>query len=162
MTHSVHWRSINESTSLGVDVPYIQDDQTGLILEPEDIVGVLDSTEYQVGKFLRQVVRQAKDPRHTFTLQDRYIKLAEEFGELGEALLFHTGKAPHKAKKIKEPLQGEVADTIIQAVDVLVGAFPDASEDDIMKLLALWLSTKLLKWDAVMEEKAKLARESVL
>lgn len=77
----------------------------------------------------------------------RLAKLTEEVGELAEATIHHHGCSPHK--KMKEPIEGEVADVVICAIDILSQSYPELSINDLMVVLAAQLQMKNDKWRKV-------------
>lgn len=77
------------------------------------------------------------------------LKLFEEGGELAEAVNHHLGYLPHKT--MKEPLTGEVADVLNVAISILVKAYSQLSNDQILGVLADQLALKSSKWEAVIE-----------
>lgn len=78
----------------------------------------------------------------------RLAKTMEELGELSEALMHKLGHLPHKT--MKEPLEGEVADVVICAIDTLAGAYPELNATQLADMLQLQLTLKSEKWTRVM------------
>jgi hypothetical protein len=76
------------------------------------------------------------------------IKLMEEVGELAEAVNHLEGYLPHK--KMKESIEGEVADVINCVITVLVHAYPQKSHDEIYAMLEQQLVLKADKWEKVL------------
>ena len=74
----------------------------------------------------------------------RLAKLMEEAGELAEAVTHSQGLSPHKT--MKEPLEGEVADVVICALDVLAQTYPELSSTRLLEILANQLNKKTTKW----------------
>ncbi len=62
----------------------------------------------------------------------RHAKLVEESGEFAEALLHHLGYLPHKT--MKEPIEGEVADIIICALDILRSLYSGMSAEQFEQI----------------------------
>ena len=79
----------------------------------------------------------------------RQVKLSEETGELAEAVLHVEGFSPHK--KMKEPIEGEVADVVICALDILMEAYPEDSVEESKERLFKALDLKSLKWVKIVE-----------
>lgn len=86
--------------------------------------------------------------RHRWPMANRMVKLTEETGELAEAVNYHLGLLQHKT--MKEPIEGEVADVIITALDVLRKAYEDLSDEEVLELLKVQLLLKSQKWEAVL------------
>jgi len=86
--------------------------------------------------------------RHRWPLANRMIKLTEECGELAEAVNKHEGLLPHK--ELKEPVEGEVADVIITAIDVLRRVHADKTEEEVFELLKTQLELKSQKWENIL------------
>lgn len=80
-------------------------------------------------------------------------KLMEEVGELAEGVNIHQGFITHK--EMKEPLVGEVADVVQNALAILVDATPELSKKQRIDLFLYWLDKKNQKWAAVQEGDAK-------
>lgn len=80
-------------------------------------------------------------------------KLMEEVGELAESVNIHQGFITHK--EMKEPLVGEVADVVQNALAILVDATPELSKKQRLDLFLYWLDKKNQKWAAVQEGDAK-------
>jgi NTP pyrophosphatase (non-canonical NTP hydrolase) len=78
----------------------------------------------------------------------RHAKLVEESGEFAEALLHKLGHLPHKT--MKEPIEGEVADIIICALDTLRSVYMDLTPEDFVKMLQKQLDTKAEKWENIL------------
>lgn len=74
----------------------------------------------------------------------RLAKLMEEAGELAEAVTHSQGLSPHKT--MKEPLEGEVADVVICALDVLTQTYPSLSSAELLEMLCNQLNKKTNKW----------------
>jgi hypothetical protein len=75
------------------------------------------------------------------------LKAAEEMGELAEAVNHLQGFLPHK--KMKEPIEGEVADVINCVITVLIKAYPNKSAHEIYDMLEQQLIIKADKWEKV-------------
>lgn len=93
-------------------------------------------------KLFAGIVKQGKDDLKP--LWSHALKLGEETGELCEAVNHHLGMLPHK--KMKEPLEGEVADVILCALTILTKAYPNLSTDGLNKKIQEQLDIKLKKW----------------
>lgn len=78
----------------------------------------------------------------------RHAKLVEESGEFAEALLHSLGHLPHKT--MKEPIEGEVADIIICALDTLRSVYPELTNEEFEEMLQKQLDTKAQKWDNIL------------
>lgn len=76
-------------------------------------------------------------------------KLMEEVGETAECVLIHEGHIIHK--QMKEPLVGEIADVIQQAISILVKATPGMTPKARRELLLDTLEKKSQKWRTVQE-----------
>lgn len=87
-----------------------------------------------------------------FPVLARNVKLMEEVGELSEALLHKLGYLPHKT--LKEPIEGEAADVILCAIDLLAGAYPDMTAEGLASMLEWQLTKKSQKWVVVMNARA--------
>lgn len=87
------------------------------------------------------------DPKNTLPLMPRFVKLVEEIGELSEAIMHKQGFLPHKT--MKEPPEGEVADVIICAMDVLGALYPEFDRNQLGQMIAQQLDKKCDKWKAV-------------
>lgn len=94
----------------------------------------------------RMIMLANQDPK---PLMSMGLKIAEELGELSEAINFIKGYLPHK--QLKEPLEGEVADVINCAITILVKAYPEKSQEEIYSLLQEQLSKKADKWEQVIQ-----------
>lgn len=86
-------------------------------------------------------------------ISDRTTKLGEEFGELCEAVLVHTGKLPHK--KVKEPPEGEIVDVSMIGIDILFRLYPDATPEKLYEVYLEWMNTKLDKWEKQLGKRNK-------
>lgn len=80
-------------------------------------------------------------------------KLMEEVGETAECVLIHEGFITHK--QMKEPLVGEIADTIQVALSILVRSTPELTTDERYDLLLSHLERKNNKWEAVQGGESK-------
>jgi NTP pyrophosphatase (non-canonical NTP hydrolase) len=78
------------------------------------------------------------------------LKLFEEAGEAGEALNHHLGMLPHK--QMKEPIEGEIADVVQNAIAILVKVYPNLSNKQLRKLLKAQIKAKNKKWKAIITE----------
>ncbi len=78
----------------------------------------------------------------------RHAKLVEESGEFAEALLHKLGFLPHKT--MKEPIEGEVADIIICALDTLRSVYQDMDKQEFLDMLQKQLDLKSKKWEDVL------------
>jgi len=69
-------------------------------------------------------------------------------------LLYHInyslGHLPHKT--MKEPLSGEVGDVINTAFAILVKAYPECTQEELIKILLSGISKKNDKWERVIGE----------
>lgn len=80
-------------------------------------------------------------------------KLMEEVGETAECVLIHEGFITHK--EMKEPLVGEIADTIQVALSILVRSTPELTTNERYELLLSHLDRKNQKWDKVQQGESK-------
>jgi NTP pyrophosphatase (non-canonical NTP hydrolase) len=80
------------------------------------------------------------------------LKLTEETGELAEATLVEMGLL---SKKLKEPIEGEVADVIQCAFSILVKLNPEKSDKEIIALLVEQLNKKTAKWENALDKNTK-------
>ena len=97
---------------------------------------------------LQRIIRMGREdakPLYALTL-----KLMEESGELGEAVNHHLGNLPNR--KMKEKIEGEVADVVQCAISVLAKAYPERSVDVIYAILKEQLNTKTDKWQEVINQ----------
>ena len=97
---------------------------------------------------LQRIIRMGREdakPLYALTL-----KLMEETGELGEAVNHHLGHLPNK--KMKEKIEGEVADVVQCAIATLAKAYPDRSVDVIYAILKDQLNAKTDKWQGVIDQ----------
>lgn len=78
----------------------------------------------------------------------RHAKMVEESGEFAEALLHRLGHLPHKT--MKEPIEGEVADVIICALDTLRSVYTDLSHQEFENMLQEQLDLKSKKWENIL------------
>ena len=78
----------------------------------------------------------------------RHAKMVEESGEFAEALLHKLGHLPHKT--MKEPIEGEVADIIICALDTLRSVYMDMSREEFENMLQNQLDLKSKKWESIL------------
>lgn len=99
---------------------------------------------------LKSIVKTilGQSSRHTWPLANRMIKLTEECGELGEAVNKLEGFLPHK--ELKEPVEGEVADVIITALDVLRESYAHLTEEQVLEMLYEQLKLKSQKWEHIL------------
>jgi hypothetical protein len=95
----------------------------------------------------RMIELGRRDPK---PLANMTLKVAEEAGELAEAVNFHEGFLAHK--QMKEPLEGEVADVINCAIGVLVKAYPHLTDAALYALLETMLALKADKWGRVLRD----------
>lgn len=86
----------------------------------------------------------SRDLRNDWTLAERGLKLAEECGEVAEAINAHNGRFKHK--EMKEPVEGELADVMLECMDILGAAYPDKTHEELLELLSNQLANKLTKW----------------
>ena len=114
-------------------------------------ISVENNFDMKIKKLIKNILKLSS--RHRWPLANRMIKLTEECGELAEAVNKHDGFLPHK--ELKEPVEGEVADVIITAIDVLRKAYQDKSEKEVMALLADQIEKKSAKWEAILERNGK-------
>jgi NTP pyrophosphatase (non-canonical NTP hydrolase) len=68
-----------------------------------------------------------------------YAYLSEEVGEIAHCL-----NAYLKGRTAPEPIEMEIADTLISTLGLLVYLNPDITEEQLMELLG----TKIKKWEA--------------
>jgi len=80
-------------------------------------------------------------------------KLMEEVGETAECVLIHEGFITHK--EMKEPLVGEIADTIQVALSILVRSTPGLTTNERFELLLSHLERKNNKWAHVQDGESK-------
>lgn len=87
-------------------------------------------------------------------LMARIGKAQEELGEVATAGLVDEGYMTHK--KLKEPFEGEVADTFICIFDSLCKRYPEKSFAEIVVLLANSIDLKKDKWREIVVESQKI------
>lgn len=78
----------------------------------------------------------------------RHAKMVEESGEFAEALLHKLGHLPHKI--MKEPIEGELADVIICALDTLRSVYKDMPREEFENMLQQQLDLKSKKWETIL------------
>jgi hypothetical protein len=86
----------------------------------------------------------------------RIAKAQEELGEVATAGLVDTGLMLHK--KLKEPFEGEVADTFICIFDALCKRHEDKSFDQILTILATQIDLKKDKWRDIVTDRSEQLR----
>jgi len=84
-------------------------------------------------------------------LMARIGKAQEELGEVATAGLVDEGYMSHK--KLKEPFEGEVADTFICIFDALCKRHPDKTFEQIVIMLAGQIDLKKDKWRKIVENR---------
>lgn len=77
-------------------------------------------------------------------VSELHMKVSEETGEFGEAVLIERGRLP--GKKLNEPAMGEGADVIIATICVLAKHYPDLSPAELSTLLSKWVNVKMAKY----------------
>jgi hypothetical protein len=88
--------------------------------------------------------------RCNWSVHARFIKATEELGEMGTAVLVNEGEITHKV--LKEPIEGEWADTFICTFDTIAQTYPDLSHDEIFEMFIKQLMLKIPKWAAVVDK----------
>lgn len=83
-----------------------------------------------------------KDPKPLWAMG---LKIGEESGELLEAVNHHLGMLPHK--KMKEPLMGEVADVIQNAIAIAAKAYPKLTLTELITDIEYQMNLKTDKWE---------------
>lgn len=73
-----------------------------------------------------------------------HMKVSEENGEFGEAILIERGRLP--GKKLKEPALGEGADVIIATVCTLAKHYGSMPAEDLADMLSKWVNIKMGKY----------------
>jgi hypothetical protein len=89
--------------------------------------------------------------RSDWPLMARIGKAQEELGEVATAGLVDEGFMTHK--KLKEPFEGEIADTFICIFDALCKRHEDKSFDQILTILADQIDLKKDKWRRIVDER---------
>jgi NTP pyrophosphatase (non-canonical NTP hydrolase) len=78
------------------------------------------------------------------------FKLMEEVGELSEAVNHSLGNLPHKT--LKEPVIGEVADVIQNAIALAALVYPNKTGAELAEMLEDYLDSKTTKWESILVE----------
>lgn len=89
-------------------------------------------------------------------LMARIGKAQEELGEVATAGLVDEGFMTHK--KLKEPFEGEVADTFICIFDSLCKRHPDKTFEEVVTLLAAQIDLKKDKWRNIVVDRSEHLR----
>ncbi len=106
--------------------------------------------------FLR-AIKLSRDPRNTWNLDKRMVKVANEVGELSEVVQIFQGDVN---KKPKEPIAGEAADVMLEVLNVLGEAYgqrvPDLNihpmdDGELLAFIEEQLDLKLSKWENILK-----------
>jgi hypothetical protein len=92
----------------------------------------------------------------TLDVNEMHMKVSEETGELGTAILVERGKLPGKV--LNEPAMGEGADVIIATISTLAKHYPDLSPEELSAELTKWVNFKMGKYEAKLLRNAELAQ----
>lgn len=140
-------------------IPYLKhqisiyNEKGGTVVNTEnlkEVVKLLEAAE--VCDLLLDGINLSRHLRNDWSLSDRGLKLVEEVGEVSEAILAINGRFKHK--KMKEPVEGELADVMLQCMDVLGKAYPERSREELILTLAAQMILKLAKWQRILDENA--------
>jgi 5-methylcytosine-specific restriction endonuclease McrBC GTP-binding regulatory subunit McrB len=94
--------------------------------------------------------------RSNWPLMARIGKAQEELGEVATAGLVDEGFMTHK--KLKEPFEGEIADTFICIFDALCKRHQEKSFSEILELLAYQIDLKKDKWRQIVDDRSQELR----